>query len=95
MKKMIIVFVVAMGLSVLKADAQYVRVRPSFNFGISIGPRPYDDAIWIEPEWRWQNGVYVQIPGHWERTRKHSRWVQGRWIYTRRGYRWQEGRWRY
>ena len=86
MKKMIIVFVVAMGFSAIKADAQYVRVRPGLNIDLSIGnrpPRPYDDAIWIE------------VPGRWERPRHNSRYRQGRWIYTRRGYRWQQDRWRY
>ncbi len=88
-----------MGFSLIKADAQYVRRKPSFNVNVSIGapgPPPYSGAIWVEPEWRWRHGGYVAVPGYWVRTpRHHTVWVSGRWVYaSRRGYRWHGGYWR-
>jgi hypothetical protein len=40
MKKVIILCIMAFGLSLTKADAQYVRRKPGFSIGISIGNRP-------------------------------------------------------
>jgi WXXGXW repeat (2 copies) len=98
MKRIIIVAMFLLGLSALKANAQYVRVRPGFSVGISIGapgPAPYAGAIWVGPEWTWRGGRYVEVPGYWERPYRHRHaWVPGHWRYTRRGYRWIPGHWR-
>lgn len=98
MKKLILVFAVVLGLSAMKANAQYVRVRPNFSIGVHIGapnPAPYTGAIWVAPEWRWRGGRYVEVPGHWERPHRHrDMWVPGHWQDTRRGYRWIPGHWR-
>jgi hypothetical protein len=98
MKKIVIVCIAVFGLSLLKADAQYVRSKPSFSVGISIGqpgPPPYSGAYWVAPEWRWRHGRYVEVRGHWMRSRRHhSVWISGEWVYTNRGYRWRPGYWR-
>jgi len=98
MKRIVIVAIVLLGLSVFKANAQYVRVRPGFSVGISIGapgPAPYAGAIWIGPEWRWRGGHYVEVPGYWARPYRHYHaWVPGHWRYSRHGYRWAPGHWR-
>jgi hypothetical protein len=96
MKKIFFAMIVVLGLSTLQADAQYVRRKPGFSVNISFnshGPRPYRDAVWMNPEWRWRNGRYVEVQGHWVR-RSHGVWVPGRWVYTRRGYYWRPGYWR-
>ena len=98
MKRILIVLFVFLGLSVLRADAQYVAVRPGFSVGISVdvpGPRPFPGAIWVGPEWSWRAGRYVEVPGYWERPfRHHQAWVAGHWRYERRGYAWVPGHWR-
>jgi len=69
MKKILIVAIALLGLSIVKADAQYVRVKPGFSVGITIGapgPAPYSGAIWIGPEWRWRGSRYVEVPGYWQ-----------------------------
>lgn len=82
----------------LQLQAQHVRVRLNFPVGVRVnapGPSPRHGAIWIGPEWRWQRGQYVTIPGYWA-SPQYSRavWVPGHWQYTRRGYKWVPGRWR-
>jgi hypothetical protein len=98
MKRIIVVTIILLGLSILKSDAQYVRVKPGFSVGISIGapgPAPYAGAIWIGPEWAWRGGRYVEVPGYWERPhRHHYAWIPGHWRYAGRGYRWVPGHWR-
>ncbi len=99
MKKTVSVIIVVLGLSLLKADAQYVRKKPGFSVNISIGapgPAPYRDAIWVGPEWVWSHGRYVEVPGHWVKPSRHSAsWVTGRWEYNNRhGYRWHKGYWK-
>jgi hypothetical protein len=97
MKKVIILCIMAFGLSLTKADAQYVRRKPGFSIGISIGnrpPAPYQGAVWIGPEWTWRNGRYVEVAGHWARPHKGYRtWREGHWRSTRRGYRYYPGHW--
>jgi hypothetical protein len=96
MKKTVLVIMVVLGLSLMKADAQYVRSKPGFSLNISIGapgPPPYRDAIWVGPEWEWRHGHYVEVPGHWVR-RGRGAWISGDWVQHRRGYRWHRGHWR-
>lgn len=97
MKKIVFVVITLLGLSLLKADAQYVRRKPGFSVHISVGapgPAPYGGAIWVAPEWSWRGGRYVEVPGYWERPGSHHGWISGHWKYTRRGYRWVPGHWR-
>jgi len=98
MKKILIVMIILLGFSLAKADAQYVRIRPGFSVGISIGapgPPPYSGAMWVGPEWTWRGGRYVEAPGYWERpSRYHRGWIPGHWRTARRGYRWVPGHWR-
>jgi len=97
MKKIMFVLAVVLGLSATKADAQYVRRRPTFSVGIHIGapgPAPYTDGVWIGPEWTWRGGQYVEVPGHWEHRRHGRAWVPGHWRHTRRGDIWVRGHWR-
>src|SRR6266496_1874407 len=98
MKKILFVIVMLLGLSIMKADAQYVRRKPAFSVNINIGapgPAPYREAIWVGPEWTWRHGRYVETQGRWARPSRHGMvWIQGHWVYTRRGYRWQPGYWR-
>ena len=97
MKKVIILVVILIGLSLTEANAQYVRVRPGFSVGITIGapgPAPYGGAIWIGPEWTWRSGRYVEVPGYWARPGRYHAWIPGHWRYARRGYRWVPGHWR-
>ena len=81
-----------------QSKAQCVKVRMNFPMGVTInapGPAPYRDAVWIGPEWRWQGGQYVHVPGYWARPGKHHRrWMAGHWKYKRGGYYWVPGRWR-
>lgn len=97
MKKILIAVITMLGLSLLKADAQYVRRRPGFSVSVSVGapgPPPYAGAIWIGPEWTWRGGQYVEVPGYWARPGRHRGWAVGHWRNSRRGYRWIPGHWR-
>ena len=97
MKKILIVMIVLLGFSIMKAQAQYVRVRPGFSVGVSIGapgPAPYAGAVWVGPEWAWRGGRYVEVQGYWAHARRHHAWIPGHWRYTYHGYRWIPGHWR-
>ena len=97
MKKIIIVMALVLGVNLL-ADAQRVSVRLGFPVGISVnavGPAPYRGAVWIAPEWRWDHGRYVAVPGYWGRpVHNRGRYAAGYWRYSRHGYVWVPGRWR-
>jgi len=97
MKKIVVAIIVLLGLSTIKAEAQYVRIKPGFSVNISLNAppnRPYRDAVWVGPEWVWRHGRYVEVPGHWVRRSRGGVWVSGSWVYSKRGYRWHRGYWR-
>jgi len=81
-----------------ESTAQHIRVRLDFPAGAIVRPvggSPFRGAIWIGPEWRWQRGRYVYVPGYWAKpNRRGSIWVPGYWNTTRRGHIWVPGRWR-
>ncbi|MCX6319089.1 MAG: hypothetical protein NTW29_17560 [Bacteroidetes bacterium] len=93
-----IFFVVCLLIAVSELHAQRVRVRMNLPVGARVGApgaAPFRGAVWIGPEWRWQRGQYVSVPGYWARpARFNAVWVPGHWKYTRRGYKWVPGRWR-
>jgi len=98
MKKTVFFLLLLLGLGVTNANAQYVRSRPGFSIGVTIGapgPVPYRGAVWIGPEWAWRGGRYVEVPGYWGRPgHRGAAWIPGHWKYNRRGYRWIPGHWR-
>lgn len=97
MKKIVFVIITLLGLSVLKAGAQYIRSRPGFSVNVSVGapgPPPYGGAVWVGPEWVWQRGHYVEVPGYWANPGRHRGWAFGHWKHRRRGYRWEPGHWK-
>lgn len=96
MKAVFIALLLIAGVSQLQA--QHVRVRMNFPGSIRAGapgPSPFRGAIWIGPEWRWQQNQYVSVPGYWARP-KHQQavWIPGHWQNSRRGYKWVPGHWR-
>jgi len=97
MKKMLLVLAIVIGINSL-ANAQRVRVRLDFPVTVAVrppGPPPFGGAIWIGPEWRWQQNRYVMVPGYWSRPRHHrAAWSGGYWRHSRRGYVWVPGHWR-
>jgi len=80
------------------AEAQRVSVRLDFPIGTAVNPpgrAPFHGAIWIGPEWRWNRGAYVLVPGYWAKPKgKHRHWKNGHWKHSRHGYCWVPGRWR-
>ncbi len=78
--------------------AQVVRVRLDFPVGGAVHPSgsaPFRGAIWIGPEWQWQRGQYIYVPGRWVKPgRRGASWAPGRWKNTRGGFVWIPGRWR-
>lgn len=78
--------------------AQRVRTALTFPGGVTVvapGPAPYAGAVWVAPEWKWQRGGYVHVPGYWAKSPgRNKRWVSGHWKNRRGWYVWVPGRWR-
>ena len=67
MKKIIFAAIMLLSLSIFRANAQFVRTKPVFSVGVSVGtpgPAPYGGAVWIGPEWTWHGNRYVEVPGY-------------------------------
>lgn len=78
-----------------KANAQrfYVSVRPVEP--VYVHPvQPSPRHVWVESEWVWTNGAYVNHPGYWALPPRHYHvWVRGHWEHERRGHYWVPGHW--
>ena len=78
------------------ASAQiYVKIRPKVPVVVRPEP-PARDRVWINEEWRVNNGHYEYAGGRWEAPpRRGAKWVPGHWKkHGRYGERWVPGRWR-
>lgn len=77
----------------LNSCAGYVVEPPTYvEFGIT--PRPYNNYIWIEGGWRWDNSrkIYVQKRGYWASPNRARNHRHGEWKKYDRGYRWEKRR---
>lgn len=43
--------------------------------------------------YKWDNGQYSWMPGHWERARANAQWTPGRWEQRNNYWVWVEGGW--
>lgn len=96
MKRVFLIMTLVLGIGAC-VNAQRVRARIDFPVNITIGapgPPPFAGAVWIGPEWRWQQDQYVAVPGYWARPTPRRAWVNGYWVRGHRGYMWRPGRWR-
>jgi hypothetical protein len=85
----------ALSLTALTVSAQhnYVKDRPQTHEG-SRPARPDAHHVWVGSEWRFDNGHYAEVPGHWDAPpRGHKNWVAGHWVKERRGNYWVPGHW--
>ena len=97
MKKYVVkvCLIVVLGISTgYAANAQFVRERPVFVFGVRpVAPGPRH--VWVEGEWQWRGGRYVPIEGYWGIPPAYShRWIPGHWNRRRAGWFWIPGHWR-
>ena len=77
------------------ASAQvYVRIRPVVPIVVR-SERPSPDRVWVDEDWRENNGGYTYSGGYWG-TPPHPGygWRQGYWRHGNRGDRWMHGGWR-
>jgi WXXGXW repeat (2 copies) len=87
--------ILGMGVSTtLQAQHFYVKVEPAAPRMVRPAP-PSRRHIWVENEWAWRNGAYVNVPGYWALPpRPRSLWIPGHWVHERRGAYWIPGHWR-
>ena len=85
-----------MALATSQAQAQhfYVSVRPAPTVVVRGNP-PSPRHVWVDAEWNWSGGRYVEVPAHWDLPPSGYRvWVVGHWVHTRHGEYWVAGKWR-
>ncbi len=73
----------------------YVRVRPPRpHVVITPPPRPTPAHVWVEEDWRYNNGRYEHSGGYWAAPEHPGyHWHGGHWAHGRRGYGWIPGHW--
>jgi hypothetical protein len=79
------------------ASAQhfYVHVRPVATVVVRPAP-PSPRHVWVDAEWGWVNGQYVESRAHWEEPPAGFHvWIAGHWVHTSHGEYWVRGHWRH
>lgn len=98
MKKSIFValFGIALALGASRAEAQHFVVTVPAPTVIVRGNPPSPRHVWVDAEWTWRGGRYVEAPAHWGLPpHGHTVWVAGRWNDGgHRGKSWVPGHWR-
>ncbi len=93
--KIAVLTAIVMSVSFTASAQIYVKIRPKMP--VVERPTRHDRGqIWINEEWRVNNGRYEYAGGHWETPpRRGAKWVPGHWQRNRRfGERWIPGHWR-
>jgi hypothetical protein len=76
-----------------KAQHHYVKSHPEERV-MTRPAAPSANHVWVDAEWRWNNGKYVESPGHWSvPPRGHKAWTAGHWAKSDRGEYWVAGHW--
>ena len=72
----------------------YVASEPSY-VDYARPQRQYDNQIWIDGDWGWNNQthVYIQKAGYCDRPRHGQTYIKGNWQTTQRGKSWTKGYW--
>jgi len=95
MKKLIYIFILAVGSIVLNSCfAGYVATEPAY-VEYSIPAPPNNHYVWVDGDygWNYQSHSYVQRNGYWGRPRQGQSYQSGHWQSTPKGKSWSKGRW--
>jgi len=98
MRKLILMTLLSAGMllavnGVNAQDHNYVKVHPAAHV-VKRSDRPSPNHVWVGTEWNWNNGAYVEVPGHWDLPpHGHKLWIAGRWSRNSRGSYWVPGHW--
>jgi hypothetical protein len=68
---------------------------PAFVGEEVIPAQPGPDYVWHKRHYRWIDGNWVLVPGHWvARPRPEAVWVEPAWVQRGGGYVFVEGHWK-
>lgn len=94
MKHMFLFGILAISLSLgLWSCKATVATRPDAVV-VTRPAQPGPAYIWVEGDWYYSGGRYVQRPGTWVVPRNNRTWAPGHWEQTRHGWYWKKGHWR-
>jgi len=96
MRKSLLAFVLAAGLTAAPIGAQVVvHVAPPPVVVEHPGPPPARGYVWVPGYHRWDGVRYVWVPGRYSvPPRARAIWVPGHWAARRGGWVFVAGRWR-
>ena len=92
--RLVMMMAIALSFSAV-AEAQFsVKIRPTITIG-NRPARPTPRHVWVNDEWKWNNGRYEHVDGYWATPeRGRHGWVEGHWKHRRDGWVWVPGHWR-
>lgn len=93
MKQFLFIAISALLLSAYGcASGHYVAEQPGAVV-ITRPVAPGPNYVWVDGDYYWTGGRYVQRPGYWARPRPGRVWHGGSWARSPRGYYWHRGGW--
>ena len=74
------------------SSGHYVSAQPE-TVVVARPAQPGPNYVWIDGDYYWRGGRYVQRPGYWVAPRAGRVWHSGGWVNNAHGYYWRRGRW--
>ena len=75
------------------SSGHYVSTQPE-TVVVTRPVRPNPNYVWVDGDYYWSRGRYVQRQGYWARPRVGRSYRGGGWMQSPRGYYWRRGGWR-
>ena len=93
-RKVLIMLAIELSTGAYSSQAQiYVGVRPVRQTVVRIAA-PSPRHVWIDEDWREENGGYVWAGGRWEAPPHDGyRYAPGHWNHDNHGHQWHGGHW--
>ena len=94
-KKVLFMLALALTFGALSGQAQiYVHVRPPRPVVAVRIAAPSPQHVWIDEDWRENNGAYEFSGGRWEAPPHPGyRYSPGHWNHDGHGHQWRAGNW--
>ena len=94
MKKVLIMLAIVLTTGAYSSQAQiYVGIRPARQTVVRVAA-PSPRHVWIDEDWREENGAYVWAGGRWEAPPHEGyRYSPGHWNHNDHGHQWHGGHW--
>ena len=84
---------VAVVLAFTTCESEHFVTEQPIPPDVVVAPPP-PGKIWVDYDYRWRGGDYIEVPRYAIKEKPNRIWVPGHWEHKPKGYVWVQGYWR-